>query len=272
MRDEEKTGSKPAGRGYIKKPPVAWLIKTVIFGMLLSGAGAFLGLVLRWVGDGYVHLTPGTWELWSGLHLLLWVLGALAVVAIMAGFVAILVRPFWVAMLSQLVSALALFLTFEISLLGFVVALIYFAIGVIYLGGVRAEIKNRVRFSVWNVRGSQTILLIVLVALVCTSLYFGYSAHINSQGFTIPQEAIDWAVDMADQHLIDKMMPEGATAEDRQLALEEIRDFFENDLQSRIESYESYIPMILAALAFSALTLSIFITSWIPILLLSLLL
>ncbi|MEA1959514.1 MAG: hypothetical protein U9N44_07675 [Chloroflexota bacterium] len=271
-QDEEKIGKKYASKGFIQKIPIAWLIKTIVFGLMLAGAGAFFGLVLRWVGDGYVYLTPGSWDMWEALHLVFWALGALTAVAVTAGFVAMLLRPFWVAALTYLVSALALFLTFELSLLSFVVALIYFLIGLIYLGGVRAEIANRVKFSVWNIRGSQTVLLVVLVALVCTSLYFGYSGHIDRQGFTIPEDAVDWVVDMADQHLIDKIMPEGATAADREQALEEIRDFFANDVQSDIEPYEAYIPMGLAAIAFSVLMMSTFVASWVPILILSLLL
>ena len=248
--------------------PKAWLIKTVVFGALLTGAGVFLGFVLKWVGGGYAHLVPGTWDLAGALQLGFWAMGAIAVVAVTAALVAILIRPFWVAALEMLASALVLFLCWQISLVGFVVALIYFLVGLLYLAGVRTEIGNRIQFRVWNIRTSQSMLLAMLVALVCTSLYFGYAKNIDKEGFTLSPAAVDWMVDMADQHVVDTMMPPTASADDRVEALKALRVYLENDLHGSMEQYKGYAPVLLTTGAFSVLTLAMLLVSWIPLLVL----
>jgi hypothetical protein len=253
--------------GTKKRIETAWLVKVIVFGILLAGAGAFFGLALKWAGNGYVHLVPGTWGQWEAIQLGLCVMGSFAAVAVTAGFVAILIRPFWVAALCFLVSSLSLFLAFEISILSLVMALIYFVMGLIYLAGVRTEIAHRIRFSVWQIRSSQTVLLVILVALACTSLYFGYANKINKEGFRLTDEGISSIVKYADDYIIDKILPEGVNKE--QILLE-LRSYLDNDLQDDMVSYQGYVPMGFAAIAFSVLMLATFVLSWLPLLILSL--
>jgi ABC-type multidrug transport system fused ATPase/permease subunit len=250
-----------------RRVDITWLVKVIVFGVLLAAAGAFFGLALKWAGDGYVHLVPGTWVLWDAIRLGLCVMGSFAAVAVTAGFVAILIRPFWVAVLCFLVSSLSLFLTFEISILSLVIALIYFVMGIGYLAGVRTEIAHRIKFSIWQIRGSQTVLLVFLVALACTSLYFGYAEKINAEGYKLNDKAISGVVTFVRDHVIDRVFPE----EDINKAqiLEDLRGYLDNDLQDDMASYQGYVPMGLAAIAFSVLMLATFVLSWFPLLILS---
>ena len=249
--------------------PKAWLVKTVVFGMLLTGAGCFMGLVLKWVGGGYAHLVPGTWGLGAALRLGFWTLGSFATVVVAAGLVAVLIRPFWVAAIEMLVSALALFLCWDTSLVSFVVALIYFVAGLIYLAGVRTEISNRIKFRVWNIRTSQGMFLAVLVALICTSLYFGYAGSIDKEGFTLPPATVSWIMRTVDNnHLVDKVLPEGYTTSDRAQALDTLQNYLENDVTKDMQPYQGYAPVLLAAGVFSILTLVMILVSWIPLLIL----
>ena len=249
--------------------PKTWLVKTVVFGALLTGAGVFLGFVLKWVGGGYAHLVPGTWDLGSALRLGFLALGALAVVAVTAALVAILIRPFWVAAIEMLVSALVLFLCWDTSLVSFVVALIYFLVGLLYLAGVRTEISNRIRFRVWNIRTSQGMFLAVLVALICTSLYFGYARSIDREGFTLSPATVSWIMrTVNDNHLVDKVLPEGYTNSDRAAALDTLQNYLETDVTKDMQPYQGYAPVLLAAGAFSVLTLAMLVVAWVPLLVL----
>ena len=245
---------------------MAKVIKIIVFGALLAGAGCFFGLVLRWVGSGWEHLIPPSWEaLWLGL----WLLGALVAVAVTGGLVAVLLRPFWIAAVAFATSALAVFLTYDISAVGIIVAVIYFLTGLLYLAGVRGEIGNRIRFSVWQTRGTQAILFVVLTALACTSLYFGYADDIEKEGFSIPEEAVTWSVDAADE-LLDRIVPEGTLSpEERQEVLDELRDILESEVEDEIEPYQRYIPMGLALIVFIILIPVSLLLFWIPLLILS---
>ena len=243
------------------------IIKIVVFGALIAGAGGFFGLVLRWAGDGWEHLIPPTWD---ALYLGIWFLGALLAVAVTGGLVAMLLRPFWVAATTFAVSALALFLTWEISVVSIIVAVIYLLGGLLYVAGVRREIENRIRFSVRHLLRPQLILLVVLTAIACASLYFGYAEEIDKEGFSIPEGTVDWVVEIADEHVIDRILPANTTTVERWESLTELRDYLEDDIESDIEPYEGYIPVGLAAIVFGVLTPATFLISWIPLLILSL--
>lgn len=241
-------------------------VKMVIFGALLAGAGCFLGLVLRWAGDGHESLIP---FLWDALYLMFWFLGAVVAVAVTGGLVAVLLRPFWVAAIAFAVSALAMFLTWEISAVSIILAVIYFGVGLLFTLGVRREIGDRIRFSVWHLVRSQIILFVVLIAIACTSLYFGYAAEVEREGFSIPDDAVDWVVEVMDEHILGTVVPEGILSpEQKQDILDEIREFLEGEAESEIEPYERYIPMGLAAIVFMILMPVTYIIFWIPILIL----
>jgi len=242
-------------------------IKTLIFGALLVGAGCFLGLVLRWIGDGYETLIPPSWD---ALYLGIWLLGALVALAVTGGLVAVLLRPFRIVAIAFAVSALAMFLVWEISAFSAIAAAIYFLVGLFYVVGVRREIGNRIRFSAWHIARSQMILLVVLVAIACASLYSGYAAEIEREGFSIPEDAVDWVVEIADEQL-DTMLPEGILSpEQKQEALDQLRATLEGEAESAIEPYTGYIPMGLAAIVFMILMPTVLFLFWIPILILSL--
>ncbi len=243
------------------------IIKMVVFGALLAGAGGFFGLVLRWAGDGWEHLIPPTWD---ALYLGIWFLGALVAVAVTGGLVARLLRPVWWAATAFAVSALALFFTWERSVCSIIVAVIYLFMGLLYVAGVRREIENRIRFSVWHLMRPQLTLFVMLAAIACTSLYFGYAAEIDKEGFSIPEETVDWVVEIADEHIIDRILPANTTTVERWEALTELRDYLEGDIESDIEPYEGYTPVGLAAIAFGILTPATLLISWIPLSILSL--
>ena len=192
-------------------------------------------------------------------------------VAITGGLVAVLLRPFWIAAIAFAVSALAMFLTWDISMIGVIVAVLYLLMGLLYVIAVRGEIENRIKFSVWHLMRPQIILLVLLTAFACTSIYFGYAEEIDNKGFYFPEETIDWIVEVTDEHVIDRILP-GGTLDDmeRQDALDELRDYLEDDVKSDMEPYEDYTPVGLAAIVFGIMTPITFLLSWIPILILSL--
>jgi len=140
--------------------------------------------------------------------------------------------------------------------------------GLAYLAGVRAEIAHRIKFSIWQIRGSQTVLLVFLVALACTSLYFGYAEKINKDGFELNDKAISGIISFTRDHVIDRVFPEEDI--NKSQILEDLRNYLDNDLPDDTAPYQGYIPMVLAAIAFSILMLATFVLSWFPLLILSL--
>jgi len=245
---------------------MARTIKPVVFAALLAGAGCFLGLVLRWIGDAHEVLIPPSWD---ALYLGIWFLGAVVALAVTGGLVAVLLRPFRVALLAFAVSALALFLTWEISVVSIIAAAVYFLAGLLYLVAVRREIGNRIRFSVWHLMRAQAFLIVVLTGVACASLYFGYAAEIQREGFSIPEEAVDGIVEVVGDQL-DSLVPEGTLSpEEKQEVLDQLRATLEGEVGSAIQPYAHFIPIGLAVIGFVVLTPVMLFLSWLPMLILS---
>ncbi len=246
---------------------MAKTIKILIFGALLVAAGCLWGYVCGMIGERYDLIFSPSMSL---LYLGIWFLGALVAIAVTGAFVAVLFRAFWMAAVVFALSAVGMFLLWEISIVSGICAAVYFLIGLLYVAGVRGEMGSRLRFSVWRVMVSQSMLLVVLVAIACTSLYFGYAADIEREGFSLPEGTVNLVVDIADEYL-DAILPEGSlTPEEKEDALEELRATLEGDLSDKVAPYEKYIPVGLAVIAFMILAPVILILSFIPILLLAL--
>ena len=241
-----------------------YTIKVVILGALLIGAGCFLGLVCGWVEGNYDLLfDPSMATLYLGLKFF----GALAAVAVAAGLVAVLIRPFRICALVFGLSAVGMFAVWDFAIISFIMAVVYLLGGLAYCWGVRGEMKSRLKFSVWHILRSQAILLVVLIAVGCAGLYAGYSDEVDRDGFAFPPAIIDNVVETAAGEIDD-----GLTPEQRATAEAELRADVENiaDLvESRVEASESYVPVGFAAVVFLPLSTIALMLSWIPILVLA---
>ena len=241
-----------------------YTMKIVILGALLIAAGCFLGLVCGWVEGSYDLLfDPSLATLYLGLRFL----GALAAVAVAAGLVAVLIPSFWISIIAFALSAFGMFAVWDFTVVSFIMALFYFLGGLLYCWGVRGELRSRLQFSVWHILRTQAILLVVLIAVGCASLYAGYSDEVDREGFAIPPAIIDNIVETAAGEIDGGLTPEQKAA-----AEQELRNDVENIaglVESRLEASESYIPVGFAAVVFLPLSTIAVLLSWIPILVLA---
>jgi len=241
-----------------------YTIKVVILGALLIGAGCFLGLVCGWVEGNYDLLfDPSMATLYLGLKFF----GALAAVAVAAGLVAVLIRPFRICALVFGLSAVGMFAVWDFAIISFIMAVVYLLGGLAYCWGVRGEMKSRLKFSVWHILRSQAILLVVLIAVGCAGLYAGYSDEVDRDGFAFPPAIIDNVVETAAGEIDDGLTPAEKAAAEAELRadVENIADLVE----SRVEASESYVPVGFAAVVFLPLSTIALMLSWIPILVLA---
>lgn len=233
------------------------LIKTIVFVALLIGAGCFLGFVCGMIGREYGALFSPSMSL---LYLGLWFFGAVVVVAVTGGLVSVLIRPFYICAVAFALSALGMFATWGVTAYSGIAAAAYFLVGLLFCLGVRGDVKNRIKFSVLHILRTQVILLMVLVAIACTSFYFGYAAQIEREGFTIPTAILDVVEDVVEE--VSEFIPE-------ELDLEEVIADIEQFVENEVQPYARYIPMGAAAILFMPLMTIVMLLSWVPILLLA---
>jgi len=238
------------------------LVKPVIFILLLIAASGFLGNICNQIGQlGDTIFSPSM----DTLYLFLWLLLALALVAITAGLVAALLRPLWMCFIAFALSSLVVLFIWGLNLISLVLAMIYLLAGLLYSQGVAKGLNERINFSVRPIGDNQTILLTVLVIAACALFYSGYAAQIESEGFTTPPVVIDMVMGVAEGQI------EGSadlTPEEKEQAIAEFREQFEQQLKDWVEPYQQFIPIGIAIMLLSILITILSLISWLPILIL----
>ncbi len=238
------------------------LVKSVIFILLLIAASCFLGNICNQIGQlGDTIFSPSM----DTLNPFLWLLLALALVAITAGLVAVLVRPLWMCFVAFALSSLVVLFIWGLNLISVVLAVLYLLAGLLYSQGVAKGLNERINFSVRPIRDNQTILLIVLTIAACALFYSGYAAQIESEGFTTPPFVIDMVMEIAEGQIEGSP---GLTPQEKEQVIAEFGEQFEQQVQDMIEPYQQLIPIGIAIILLEIVVLIIELFSWLPILIL----
>lgn len=245
--------------------------KIVVLAILLIAAGFLFGRACEQVSRQYqlvLMLDRGF------LYVLLWLVAAMATVAVTGGLVAALVRPLWVCAAAFAVSALAVFIAWEVSLASGVVTLIYLAVSLLYCRGVAEALDNRVKFSVEPISGSQSTLLAGLAIAASASLYFGYAAEIQEQGFAFPSVARETLSEMSMAPIRAQIEARtDLTSEQKDTLLAQASEGFEEQwitpVEETIRSYQEFVPWVIAFILFQLLAVLNSLFSWIPIIILA---
>lgn len=244
--------------------------KIVVLAILLIAAGFFFGKACQGISQQY-HLLLSLDR--DFLYALLWLLLAMAAVAVTGGLVAVLVRPLWISIVVFAVSALAAFIAWELSLASALAALIYFAVSLLYSRGVAEALDNRLKFSVEPISGSQSTLLAGLAIAACVSLYFGYSAEIEEQGFVFPPAIRDVMGEMTMTVMTAQIEARNdLSSVERDAMLAQMAEAVEQwlvSMEEMIQPYEKFIPVLLAFMLFQFLAVINTLFSWIPIVVLA---
>jgi len=194
----------------------------------------------------------------------------MATVAVTGGLVAALVRPLWICIVAFAVSALAAFIAWEVSLASGVAALIYLIVSLLYCRGVAEALDNRLKFSVEPLSGSQSILLAGLAIAACTGLYFGYAAEIEERGFTFPPAMREMLREMTMEPMQAQIEARtDLTSEEKDALLAQMMGGFEEQwmrpMEEMIQSYEKFIPVMIAFMLFQFLAVINTLFAWIPV-------
>jgi hypothetical protein len=243
-------------------------LKILFFTALLIAAGYFFGSVCARVNQQYQLILSPSKDLMS---LAFEVLLALGTVAVSAGIVAALFRPFWVCIIAFGLSAMAMLFGWDWRMGTSIMALLYVSASLIYAKGVAQELGNRLDFSVRPISESQSLLLMVLNVVICSAFYFGYAAQIEKEGFSIPSSFVEMAMtsmerQFAQQPDLTPAQREEALAKFRQ----EFKDKVKKPIEDKVKPYERFIPLVAAIGLLQPLVFVISFLSWIPILVLRL--
>jgi len=245
--------------------------KIMVLTILLIAAGFLFGSACERINQQYYLILLLDRDF---LYVLLSLLLAMATVAVTGGLVAVLVRPFWICIVAFAVSALAAFVAWELSPASGVAALIYLIASMLYARGVAGALDNRLKFSAEPISGSQSILLAGLAIAACASLYFGYAVEIEKRGFAFPLAMRDIISEMTMAPMRAQIEAQtNLTSEEKDALLAQMMEGFEEQwmrpMEEMIQSYERFVPLMVAFMLFQVLAVINTLFSWIPIVILA---
>lgn len=234
-------------------------LKTSFFAALLIGSGYFFGTVCVQIGQAYERVLSPSGDL---LGLLLCFLLALGAVAVTAGLVAVLLRPMWVACIAFALSGLAMLLRWQVTMASGILVLVYVLSASLYAIGVARELRERIRFSVLAVSGRQGILLMVLVLVACGSLYLGCAAHIEREGFHLPQAYTDLLMERAAKE-VSARVPAQESQEVMSQFRERLQQVIDEFFERTVRPYERFIPLAVSIGVFMSLVTVTRLGAWV---------
>jgi hypothetical protein len=236
-----------------------WL-KFAFLAVLLIGAGYFFGKICGQVGQAYELILSPSREL---LAMLFWLLLAMGAVLVSAGLVAALLRPVWVGIIAFVFSGLAMLLGWQVTAGNTVLVLLYILAAAVYAVSVARELEQRVRFSIRPISEGQNGLLAALVIVVCGSLCLGYAAHIEREGFSMPESYIEMFMEQIEEQIVAQMpveQREEAVAQFSEMFRRGVDEFFER----MVKPYEQFIPLAVAITLYMPLVTITRLLVWVP--------
>jgi len=241
-------------------------LKTALFAALLVGAGFYFGTICKQIGHAYELILAPSEEL---LTLLLWFLLAAGAVTVSTGLVAALVRPVWVGFIAFALSGLALLLGWQVTMVSGLLVAVYLLAACVYAVGVTRELSERIRFSVRSISAGKSVLLMTLALVACGSLYLGYAAHVEKEGFSLPEVYIEAFIEQLEKQ-IEARVPPGEREEVVGEFREEFRGTIDEFVEETVKPYERLIPLGVAAGLFMPLVTATRLLAWVPTAILSL--
>lgn len=250
---------------------VGYFIKTAVCVLAFLGAMAAFCFVCKTPADRYLLLLMPSreatlpWFAWFGVTILL--------VAVFAGVAAVLVRPFWVALLMMIAAAALYPLILGLNTATLVSAGVFALLMIAFLAFVSRQLKNQIHFSAHPLSDMKLLLLSLLLALVCVAFGSGYAADAARRNYVIPPEIRAPLTDavfgfykstiesQAKQQNAKPAQVTAAMDSARQQALK-----MADDAEKSIQPAKPFIPAALGVLLFLFLQSVFLILGFVPIL------
>ena len=240
-----------------------WLKIALLAALLIAAALAF-GIMCRRMAAAYRLLLPPPGPLLR-LLLLLWL--SMQAMAVAAGVVAVLFRPQQAAYLTFALSGLALLAGWGWAPSHLALTLLYIAAGALFTALTQRDLQQRIRFSVRPVGENWRLVMMVLLVLAVASFYLGFAEHVRSEGFSLPEQQVE-GLTAEVAHEVVAATPLSRLDLLRDEAVRQVQRVLRDLLERQLRRVERYIPPFAAIVLFVLLFAVVWLSWWMPMLIL----
>ncbi len=248
------------------KIDAGYVIKSSACILLFFAAVAFFSYVCRQLSDNYMLLLMPTtyatvaWLVNLGVSVFLLV--------IMAGIVAVLVRPYWLVIATFVVSAVLYPLIMGSSNAVWITAGVFAALMCLFLMYVSKQLSNQINFSAHPLSDMKLLLLSLLAIQVCVAFGLGYVNDSARRNYILPPEIKTQIVGGLMSQATGMINSQKAAPALKKVALDEAgkkAQTASDDIEKQFQGIKTYIPIVLGVLLFFVLQTIFLILGFVPI-------
>lgn len=193
---------------------------------------------------------------------------AILVFAIMAGVVAILIRPYWIVIVTFFLSALLYPLIVGLSLATLITAGVFAVLMCLFLLYIARQLKNQINFSAHPLSDMKLLLLSLLAVQVCVAFGMGYVYDSARRNYVLPPEIKAQIAGGLLGQATANINQAKATPAQKKTALDAAGKQVQttaDDLEKQFQAVKSYIPAVFGVILFLLLQTVLLIFGFVPI-------
>jgi hypothetical protein len=189
---------------------------------------------------------------------------------LMAGVVAVLVRPFWLAAIAYFLAAIIYVMSIGSGIATLIVAGIFFLFMLAFQRFVSKQLKNQINFTPHPLTDMNMLLLLIMSVMVSAAFGIGYVTDAAKRSYLLPPEAKPLISNMMMGQAKSSIDAQKGTPEQKKAALESATKQVGgtvDGIEKSLLPLKPAIPYLLGIILFSALVSIFSILGFVPILL-----
>lgn len=169
----------------------------------------------------------------------------------------VLLRPFWIAIITYGLSAVLYTFIVSFSIAVWITAAVFFVSLVLYLFFEIRQFNNQIKFSTHPLGDKKILVCSLLAVMVSVAFGIGYAQDSIKRNYVVPPEIKTFLLTLSGQKI---------AAQQKQIAIKQTKEKLQammNDAEKTLKPNQKYIPIILGILSFLCFQMILFLISFI---------
>jgi len=223
---------------------------------------AFLGTVIYFsysckiIVNNYLTIATVSWLINCAVASVLFM--------IMLSVTAVLLRPFWIAIITYGAGAILFALMVGSAAAMWIAAGIFLIVLVLYLFFEIGQLKNQIKFSTHPLGDKKILICSLLAMMISVALGVGYLNDSTKRNYIIPPEAKTYLQQTMMNGAKTALNSQKGTEKQKQAALKQTEEKIKtmiNDQENSLKPNQKYIPLTLGVFAFFFFQMALFLIS-----------
>ena len=185
---------------------------------------------------------------------------------IMLSVTVVLLRPFWIAVITYGLGAVLYALMVGFSIAAWITAAVFFVLLVLYLFFEIGQLNNQIKFSTHPLGDKKILICSLLAVMISVAFGIGYAQDSVKRNYIVPPETKTFILQQAVNSAKTMLNSQKGTEQQKQVIFKQTEEKLKtmiNDTENSLKPYQKYIPIVLGVLSFVFFQMVLFFISFI---------